>query len=168
MKNYTLHFFIVAAVAGCKQQTAQHSTKLDTAWLNSIIKNSDSSYTKPYFRTDFVTASYYFTKKDSSLCQVMKDSAGKVRQISIAQKNIRTFYGQYYANGQLQAWLPFDAAGQYHGDAEFYFENGIIQSSGTYTHGFKTGKWTNYNEKGKAVSADEFDNSGQFIKSVKP
>ena len=94
----------------------------------------------------------------------MKDSAGIIKQISISQKNIRTFYGQYYNNGQLVAWLPFDAAGMYDGDAVYYYESGAVKSSGTYTHGLKTGLWKNFDEKGKLVTKEEFDKNGQFIK----
>ncbi len=164
MRMIVLSACIFLAACSSKQTTKQHTTKLDINWLDSIIKNSDTSYTKPYFRTDFVTASYYFSKKDSSLCQVMKDSMGTIRQISIAAKNIRTFYGQYYNNGQLVAWLPFDAAGMYDGDAVYYYENGAVKSSGAYTHGLKTGKWKNFDDKGKLVNTEEFDKNGQFIK----
>ena len=88
--------------------------KLDKAWLDSIIKHSDSTYTKPYYRTDFVTATYYLNKNDSTVCQLMKDSAGNIRQVIIAKKDTRIFFGSYYKNGQLQADLPLDEFGQYH------------------------------------------------------
>ena len=95
---------------GCKQKkgSAKHT---GIVWLDSIIKNSDSTYEKPYYRTDFVTAVYYINKKDSSICQVMKDSAGVIRQISMSKKNLRTFFAPYYENGQLQAEVNFDESG---------------------------------------------------------
>ncbi len=163
MKTFFFAASVAAILFSCKQPGISHASKLDQHWLDSIIKNSDSSYTKPYFRIDFVTAGYYFSKKDSSLCQVMKDSAGRVRQISIAVKNIRSFYGQYYSNGQLVAWLPFDSAGQYNGESVYYYEDGKIQSSGTYSHGFKTGKWKNYDPKGTLTGTETFDSNGQLL-----
>src|SRR5882672_5715764 len=98
MKLFFYAIALTVFIFSCTQPK-KHFTKLDNAWLNSIIKNSDSNYTKPYYRTDFVTATYYINKKDSSTCQLMKDSAGIVRQIIIVTKNVRTFFGQYYANG---------------------------------------------------------------------
>lgn len=164
MKTTVLLVFVLLIIAGCKQPGITHAAKLDSRWLDSIIKNSDTSYTKPYLRTDFVTAAYYFSKKDSSLCQVMKDSAGRVRQISVTVKNIRRFYGQYYTNGQLQAWLPFDTNGLYNGEATLYYEDGRIQSSGTYSHGIKKGQWKNYDAKGVLTGVEAFDNDGRLLK----
>jgi uncharacterized protein len=165
MKHIIIIFTaLVVLIFSCTQQ--KRSTKLDKEWLDSIIAKSDSSYTKPYYRTDFVTASYYINKKDSSVCQVMKDSAGLIRQIIIAKKDIRTSFGQYYPNGQLQADLPLDNYGHYHGTATYYFMNGSIQSQGNYSNGLKNGQWKNYDEKGKLVSLEEYDTNGQLVKTI--
>lgn len=138
------------------------------SFIDSIIKNSDSSYDKPYYRTDFVTASYYTNKKDSTVCQVMKDSAGIIRQIIIAKKDIRIFLGAYYKNGQLQADLPLDEFGQYHGTGKLYYQNGSLQSSGNFLHGVKTGAWKVYDEKGKETATDNFDQNGNLIPKKQP
>jgi antitoxin component YwqK of YwqJK toxin-antitoxin module len=151
---------------GCSQK--DNSKKLDKNWLDSIAKASDSSYSKPYYRSDFVTAQYYINKKDSIVCQLMKDSGGNIRQIIIAKKDIRTFFGQYYTNGNLQADLPLDEFGQFHGTGIFYFENGKVQSSGTFTHGLKTGQWKVFDEKGKTIATDEYDKNGQIIPQQHP
>jgi len=163
MKIFFYFAVLTVFVISCKQQNG-HSKKTAGAWLAPIIKNSDSTYEKPYYRTDFVTAVYYVNKKDSSICQVMKDSSGVIRQISMAKKNLRTFFAPYYANGQLQADINFDASGQYNGAVTTYYENGSIQSTGQYTHGLKAGQWKNYDEKGKLLSTDEYDSNGQFLK----
>jgi antitoxin component YwqK of YwqJK toxin-antitoxin module len=166
MKN--LHFTYLATVLfilSCNHPK-KPATNLDQDWLNSIIEKSDSSYSKPYYRTDFVMAYYYINKKDSTLCQMMKDSAGLIRQIIITKKDIRTFFGQYYSNGQLQAELPLDNYGHYHGPATYYYKNGIIQSRGIYKNGLKNGKWDNYDEKGKLISLEEYDEIGQLIKTI--
>jgi antitoxin component YwqK of YwqJK toxin-antitoxin module len=132
--------------------------------IDSVIKYSDSSYVKPYKRSDFVNAFFYINKKDSSVCQLMKDSSGNIRQIIIARKNTRIFFAQYYTNGQLQAELPLDEFGQYHGTATYYYQSGIVQSRGAYFHGLKAGKWKSYDETGKLLSTNEYDSSGQLIK----
>ncbi|MEP7254842.1 MAG: hypothetical protein ABI666_03645 [Ferruginibacter sp.] len=166
----SLFYFLIAAsilICSCTEQNSNNKVSLKTfnrTWLDSIIKLSDSSYIKPYKRSDFVTAIFYINNKDSSICQVMKDSAGIIRQIIIAKKDIRTFLGQYYTNGQLQAELPLDEFGQYHGAAIFYYENGNIKSSGDYVHGLKTGQWKIFNEKGKLVSTDTYNKNGQPVK----
>jgi antitoxin component YwqK of YwqJK toxin-antitoxin module len=177
--NFMTHHFIMrivfsliifsTVIFSCNQQNGSSTKvikKVNEVWLDSIIKKSDSSFTKPYKRTDFVTATYYINKKDSSLCQIMKDAAGSIRQIIIATKNIRTFFGQYYANGQLQADLPLDKFGQYHGTATNYFEDGIVESGGNYEYGLKVGQWKIFNKKGKLFSVYEYSQSGQLIKST--
>jgi len=135
--------------------------------LDSIIKHSDSSYTKPYYRTDFVTAAYYVNKKDSSLCQLMKDSAGVIRQMIVTQKGVSTFFGQFFLNGQLQAKLPLDEFGHYHGTSTYYYKDGSTQTTGDYIHGLKVGQWKNFNEKGTFISTDTYDQNGQLVNSIK-
>jgi antitoxin component YwqK of YwqJK toxin-antitoxin module len=154
-------------ITGCKQQNVNNKI-LVNSFIDSVIKKSDSSYEKKYYRSDFVTAQYYVNKKDSSICQLMKDSAGLIRQIIIAKKDTRIFYGSYYKNGQLQADLPLDTFGQYHGSGKFYYEDGSLQSSGNYQHGFKTGAWKVYNEKGRETATDNFDQNGNLIPQKMP
>jgi len=167
MRSFFFISVILFSLRGCTQHNSK-SKILANSFIDSIIKHSDSSYQKPYYRTDFVTATYYLNKKDSTVCQLMKDSAGKIRQIIIAKKDTRIFYGSYYKNGQLQANFPFDAFGQYHGTGTFYYEDGSLQSTGNFTHGFKTGAWKVYDEKGKLTATDNFDNNGQLIQPQHP
>lgn len=172
MRSFILFITLSVFLFSCSQQnttsTPVAKKTVDHHWLDSVIKqHSDSTYAKPYKRTDFVTATWYINKKDSSVCQVMRDSTDTVRQVIIARKNIRKFFAQYFENGQLQADLPLDEFGQNHGTAAFYYKNGMVENSGKYLHGFKTGQWKNYDEKGKLVSTDEYDANGQVLKTIK-
>jgi hypothetical protein len=172
MKQVLSFITLCSILFSCTQQdhNAGIAAKktIDLHWLDSVIKyHSDSSYSKPYKRTDFVTASYYLNKKDSSLCEVMSDSSGTVRQVIIARKKLRSFYSQYYANGQLQAELPLDSLGQYHGISTYYYPNSVVESNGTYIHGLKNGKWKNFDESGKLTSVEEFNINGQLVKTTK-
>jgi antitoxin component YwqK of YwqJK toxin-antitoxin module len=162
MKKYLFLFVLSVSVFSCSQKNGNAKILAGT-FIDSIIKHSDSSYEKPYYRTDFVTAAYYLNKKDSTVCQLMKDSAGKIRQIIIAKKDTRVFFGSYYKNGQLQADLPLDAFGQFNGTGKFFYEDGSLQSTGNYTHGFKTGDWKVYDEKGKITATDSYDNNGNLV-----
>lgn len=156
----------VLAMPGCTQRENNPAPKMavNRAWLDSIITTSDSSYAKAYKKGYFDSAFYYINKKDSSVCQLMKDSTQHIRQVIIARKNVRSFFAAYYANGQLQADLPLDAFGQYHGKSAYYFANGRTESTGNYNHGIKTGPWKYFDEKGKLVSTDTYDDNGQAIK----
>lgn len=164
-------FAAVTLFLSCTQNSGDPKTNAKTInrpWLDSIIKTSDSTYSKPYKRTDFVTAIFYINKKDSSVCQLMKDSADSIRQIIIAKNNIRTFFAQYYSNGNLQAELPLDEFGQHHGTGTFYYEDGTVQSSGSFNHGLKSGEWKIYDGKGKLLTTDSYDKDGQLIPKQHP
>ncbi len=137
--------------------------KVDKLWLDSIVKNSDSTYSKKYRTNDFVIAEYYLFKRDSSVCQVMKDSSKTIRQIIISKKNKRTYFAQYFANGQLMADIKLDNFGQPDGDATYYFENGLIKSTGKYNHGLAAGQWKEFDEKNSAVIIS-YDSNGVRIK----
>jgi antitoxin component YwqK of YwqJK toxin-antitoxin module len=162
MRKILTPAILIISVFSCSQKNG-NSRILAGSFIDSIIKHSDSSYEKPYYRTDFVTASYYVNKKDSTICQMMKDSAGKIRQVIISKKDTRIFFGSYYKNGQLQADLPLDSYGQYHGTGKFFYEDGSLQSTGNYTNGFKTGEWKVYDEKGKVTATDSYDSNGNII-----
>jgi antitoxin component YwqK of YwqJK toxin-antitoxin module len=162
MKIFLLPAVLILSVFGCTKKNG-NSKVLAGYFIDSIIKHSDSSYEKPYYRTDFVTATYYLNKKDSTVCQLMKDSAGNIRQVIITKKDTRIFFGSYYKNGQLQADMPLDAFGQFHGAGKFFYEDGSLQSTGNYTHGFKTGDWKVYDEKGKVTATDSYDSNGNII-----
>ncbi|MBI3882707.1 MAG: DEAD/DEAH box helicase [Sphingobacteriales bacterium] len=147
---------IVGLLVGCsfKKRIDKELITVDTIWLDSIIKSSDTFYTKAYHRNDFVTAAYFVNKKDSSICQVMKDSADVIRQVIISKKNTRVFYAGYYANGQLKAKYSLDSFGQYNGLSKEYYENGAVQSEGNYNSGIKNGDWKNYDSTGVLLSTE--------------
>jgi antitoxin component YwqK of YwqJK toxin-antitoxin module len=167
MRSFLLPAFFTIFIFSCKHQDG-NSKILASHFIDSVVKHSDSSYEKPYYRTDFVTATYYVNKKDSTVCQLMKDSAGSIRQVIIAKKGTRIFFGLFYKNGQLQADLPLDTFGQYHGIGKFFYEDGSIQSTGNYNHGFKTGDWKVYDEKGKITATDSYDENGNLLPQKMP
>ncbi len=162
--NAVIIFFILLTACGCihKKNSFVPTKKLDTVWLNTVIEQSDSFYSKPYKRTDFVTAYFYIGKKDSSICQVMKDSAGQVRQVLITKKNNRFRLEQYYANGQLIAAIPINKNGVNHGTATYYFENGKVKTTGNFNAGLYEGVWHNFNENGKEVAPTTYDVNGNI------
>jgi antitoxin component YwqK of YwqJK toxin-antitoxin module len=170
MKYVLFLGFIISLISlpGCNDREAQPYTgsKLNKKWLNEIINESDSSYSKPYYRTDFVTAYYHINKKDSVLCQVMKDSSENIRQIIITKKKIRTFFAQYYPNGQALGITPVGKNGRFEGDAILFYENGTVESKGKYRDGFRFGVWKMYDEKGTLVKTEEYDTNGQLIRSA--
>lgn len=171
MRNNSIALLILAVfvTAGCNDSSSNEpfiDNKLNKAWLNKIINKSDSSYTKPYYRSDFVTATYHINKKDSLLTQVMKDSAGNVKQVMIEKNKVRSFFAQYYINGQVMAILPVGKNGRFEGDAVFYCPAGKIKSKGKYVDGFYSGVWELYDEAGKLTVKETYDNNGQLINTT--
>jgi antitoxin component YwqK of YwqJK toxin-antitoxin module len=162
--------FLTIVLYGCSphDRVAKAIIKADMQWLDSIKHKSDTSWIKRYRNNEFVTAEYYIDKKDSIVTQLMKDSAGTIRQIIIARyDHTRLFFGEYYANGQLKASLPLDSMGRYHGQGKYYHEDGQVKSEGLFNHGLFSGKWKNYNEKGSLITTDEYDTNGQLIQTSK-
>jgi antitoxin component YwqK of YwqJK toxin-antitoxin module len=161
--------FLSLSVCACSEQTISKKEviHIKKEWLDSIIHTSDTSWIKPYRNNEFVSAEYFVNKKDSIVTQLMKDSAGTIRQVSIAKYDqVRLFFAEYYANGQLKAKLPLDGLGKNDGAGCYYYENGQIKSEGIFHHGLFAGQWKNYGEKGKLISTDEYDSNGQLLKSA--
>lgn len=128
---------------------SQWLKRVDPAIMDSLAKHSDSTWSKNYNRSDFVTARYYRNQKDSSLTQIMTDSANGIRQVITTVRGVRTFYAGYYPNGQLMADYKLDNYGKYHGDVTTYYENGLVKSTGKYSHGSYDGVWKEYDINGK-------------------
>ena len=140
---------------------------VDSSMLDSISRQSDTMYVKPYKRTDFVTATYFISKKDSSVTQVMKDSTGKIRQVIIERKKRRIYAAEFYNNGQLMYTNTLDDYGQNHGEGKEFYPSGVLKRAGVYKHGFHWGKWKNYNEEGKYNLTEEYNEDGQSVKRYK-
>lgn len=168
MKNFiTFVFFVnVCFLFGCqhRQTTQQPKLTVDITMLDSIRDHSDSTYTKPYKRTDFVTAEYFISKKDSTITQVMKDSAKHIRQVVIEKNKRRIYIAEFYSNGQLMFKNELDDYGQFNGESKEFYETGILKRAGVYKSGFHIGKWKNYNEEGNYVSTEEYNENGQAEK----
>jgi len=125
----------------------------------------DTTYSKRYRNKEFAVAEYYINRKDTTVCQLMKDSANRIRQILIAKRDRKIFTAEYFSNGQLKATLPLDKDGRLNGEGAFYFESGCVRSKGSFRHGFYFGEWKNFDQNWKNVSTDQYDSNGQLIKT---
>lgn len=165
--NFLKIVTIVAILCfGCKEQRKAVSAQNiypDKIMLDSISLASDTFYSKKYPRSDFATAEYFESKKDSTVTQVMKDKDSVIRQIIIARNKTRTYFAQFYPNAQLMAKYMLDEFGQYNGPSEEYYENGHIKRSGEYSNGLYSGSWKNYDENGTFLSTDLYDENGQRV-----
>lgn len=159
--------FIIFVVGCTNSQNAPKKITISASWLDSIKSKSDTHYIRHYRNTDFVKAEYFVNRKDTTICQVMKDSSGNIRQVIVAKENRKLFFAEYYKNGQLISFLPVGPDGKYNGIATYYYENGTVKNTGLYSEGFRAGKWTNYNEDGHLVSTDVYSSSGELEKTIK-
>jgi len=168
-KQMKLDFRLLPALFffGCNVKNSCQRITVDNGLLDSVKKKMDTSYSKAYRSQEFATAEYYINEKDSTVCQLMRDTANQIRQVIIAKKEKKIFTAEYYANGQLKARLPFDNSGNLNGEGEFYFETGCVKSKGVFHNGLYYGQWENYDQSGKHVSTDQYDINGQLIKTLK-
>ncbi len=67
----------------------------DLPMLDSIKNKADSIYSKKYPGNDLSIAEYFINRNDSTMTQVMKDSAGMIRQIIIARNNTRIYTASF-------------------------------------------------------------------------
>ena len=167
-----MKWMIIFAVAiflfGCysKKEVAPSAIRVNYNWLDSVKRISDSTYVKKYDTNKFANATYYINNKEAVVCQVMKDLSDTIRQIIVTKNGKRSFIAAYYGNGQLVANLPLDSFGQYHGPSVYYYQNGFIESQGSYEHGFKKDIWKNYTEEGKLTDTKEYDSNGNVSKVI--
>jgi Uncharacterized protein conserved in bacteria len=159
-------FSLMFVILSCTQKQRVETFKtFDSSFLDSVRAKSDTCFTKHYRNTDFVTAEYFVNRKDSTVCQLMKDSAGHIRQILVAAKKRKIFGAEYYRNGQLVALLPFSANGKLDGASTYYYESGIIKSKGSYQDGFRVGRWNNYSAGGNLISTELYNENGVLVKT---
>jgi antitoxin component YwqK of YwqJK toxin-antitoxin module len=164
---FSILFLIVLFGCKSKMKAAKQIILVNQNMLDSIKKQSDSTWTKPYFARDFAEALYYKNSIDTTLTQIMKDKDAVIRQIIVTQNKTRIFFAQYYSNGQLMAKYNLDKYGQYDGHGEEYYETGFLKTTGNYSSGFHTGKWKNFDDAGNYVSTDEYNADGQVANTIK-
>lgn len=160
--------FICLFISSCasnEKKTQQPLTGVNYHLLDSIKGLADTTYAKKYGTIKFANAVYFINRKDSTVCQVMKDTADSIRQIIVTQKGKRSYFEEYYPNGQQVAFFQFDSLGQYNDSAKYFYENGLLESAGQYKNGFKTGSWLNYNAQGMLISTNEYD-SNDYVKVI--
>ncbi len=145
-----------------EHQRLSHNLPLtaDQQLLDSISKETDSIYSRHYLAGRFTTTEYMVNSKDSTITQVIKDTAGVTRQVVIVKNKQRIYSAQYYANGQLKASYAFDKYGQYHGASEEYWENGLVKETGYYTSGLRYGDWKKYDSTGRYEGLVYYNNEG--------
>jgi antitoxin component YwqK of YwqJK toxin-antitoxin module len=153
-------------IYSCKPAAGCKKIGVNEHLVDSIRKASDTNLVKTYRNAEFVAAEYFVNRRDSTIAQLMKDSSGQIRQMIITKKDTRTFFAEYYKNGQLKQQFSFDVKGKLNGYSEVYFENGCMRSKGYYQHGFYNGEWENFNQAGKLMSKDVYDTAGQLLKTV--
>jgi antitoxin component YwqK of YwqJK toxin-antitoxin module len=141
-------------------------TGVNHQWLDSVKQSADTIYEKRYGTLKFAKAVYYNNSGTNTICQVMKDSSDSIRQIILTKNGKRSFFAEYYSNGQIIAALPLDGFGQYNGASKYYYENGFIETEGEYQAGLKKGSWKNYDQKGRLISTSKYDGNGQAIETV--
>ena len=152
------------ALQACKTRTVTvhaHMITIDQRLFDSVKNSSDSSYSKPYFSRDFVTAIYFINRFDSTVAQVMKDKDSVVRQILITKGKRKIYAAHYYPNGQLIENVQLDGYGQPDGTAVEYYANGVVKRSGAYRSGLHQGMWQNFDSMGKLLSPDEYGKDGE-------
>jgi|SRR4030095_12094014 antitoxin component YwqK of YwqJK toxin-antitoxin module len=151
---------------GCLEKKKCPEISYDKSFLDSIIKNCDTSYTKAYKPNEFAIAEYFISRRDSTVCQLMKAQDSTIRQIIIARNNIRIYFAECFPQGQLKAKLLFNRQGNYEGEGIYYYENGCVRYSGNFHNGLYTGEWKNFDSNGKLTSIDKYNESGQLQSSV--
>jgi antitoxin component YwqK of YwqJK toxin-antitoxin module len=165
--NFNFRFLVFLFFLSCNIKNKCERTTVDNTMLDSVKRKTDTSYTRRYRNQEFAMAEYYINKKDTTVCQVMKDTADQIRQIIIAKKDKKVFTAEYYSNGQLKAHLSFDSDGKLNGEGQFYFQSGCLKSKGLFRNGLYYSRWENYDQNEKHISTDEYDSSGQLVKTLK-
>lgn len=164
-------FFTIIVWFGiaCRNDTGNATIniiKVDTAFFDALRRNSDTGFTRMIGAGEFYTAEHYYTGGDSLVSKIMKDTAGRITGFVQFKNHIRTAYAEYYPNGQLKASLLLDSLGRFDGEAKYYYEDGQIKSEGVYHKGLFSGTWKNYSAEGVLLYTDEYDTTGQLIRSV--
>ena len=163
--KHLLGLFLIVACS-CKQSKLSdiEVIKFNPKIIDSLKQASDTSYTEIIGASDFYTADYYITRKDSITTKILKDSLGNVAAIN-KSKNSQTFFAaEYYINGQLVGQTKF-ISGKVDGPATYYYANGRIKSIGQW-HDFKqSGTWKDYNVQGKLEKITHYNDDGKIVKT---
>jgi antitoxin component YwqK of YwqJK toxin-antitoxin module len=162
------HFLAISLIlaSSCKQSklSSIEVIKFNPKIIDSLKQASDTSYTEIIGRSDFYTADYYISKRDSITTKILKDSLGHVVAVNKSKNRQTLFAAEYYTNGQLIGQTKF-ISGKIDGPALYYYANGRTRSIGQW-HDFKqSGTWKDYDEQGRLEKITHYNDDGKIIKT---
>ena len=167
MKSFIILFSLIVIASSCANKSPIEKIFVDTAKLDSIRKNSDTSYIRP-INSSGSNIEQYLNLDEGIITKITKDTAGGIKEFVQFRSGKKIEYAEFYSNGQLKASVLFDSDGQLHGPAKYYYEDGRVKSIGSYNHGLYSGEWKNYSAIGELESADKYDVNGAHLENEKP
>lgn len=136
--------------------------KYDKQLIAEIQSTYDSSYVLSPKRKDFWTIEHYLT--DSAQEKIIfKDSLKNIVGVVIQKNKVNLLAQECYSNGQLRGKVNY-VAGEFHGPATYYYENGRIRSKGTWDNNRQVGEWRDYDKDGYLISVKYYNSNGQLEK----
>lgn len=161
---------IIFIITGCmnKEISPIEIVKLDHRIINEIMnpENHDSMFVAYPKRKDFWSIEQYIIKPNKENA-IFKDSVGDIVGYykRIDGKNYETV--ECYPNGQLKGKLNYSEPGVIDGEAKYYYQDGRLKSIGMWNKFNRIGIWKNYDENGKLVLIEEFNEKGKLIEELK-
>ena len=150
----------LALLAACGERSGMEVIHLEPQTLAELKQNSDTSWTEPLPNEESRT--HFLSFADSSETQVWQNRQGAITGIRREQKGQLIFMAAYYPNGQLREKIPTKHGGRVmEGTGRTYYEDGRIQSEGTYQNGLKQGEWKYYDEQGRLTGTRTYDAAGR-------
>jgi hypothetical protein len=165
LQKQTLHILFTLCISGiftaCTERSGMEVIHLEPQTLAELSQNSDTSWTETTSRGESCT--HFLSYADSSGTLVWQNSQGAITGIRRESRGQVMFMASYYPNGQLREKIPTKHGGRVtEGIGRTYYEDGRIQSEGTYHNRQKRGVWKLYDKKGRFTGSQTYDEYGRL------
>ncbi|MCD6066050.1 MAG: hypothetical protein K0S33_876 [Bacteroidetes bacterium] len=143
----------VLVIASCSHERSEiELIKLDQAKdITSLFSTADSLVSVP--QPDGDTSIHIYYKREHTIIHKQGFTVSVIQKF---KDGIKTFVGEYYANGQLKGKIMLNEKGEIDGTVTYYYENGRIKTIGQFKSGRKSGDWKIFDENGYLQKIENF------------
>jgi len=124
-----------------------------------VVGGSVNGLGKRYYKSGNIMSSLnYEYSRPVGFAAFFYDDASNQRWVESTLKNSNFVgkYNEFYKNGARKSSLFFNENGMPHGEAQFFYQSGILKMEGEYKNGAQNGKWKYFNEDGQVYNTEKY------------
>lgn len=141
-----------------------HDDSITICFEGRVVNNKPDGLWRGYYPDGQIMSAVNYEKgKPNGIALFYYDNEKQTTCAEATYKDglITGTYREFYENGNRKAMITFSKEGVPDGEAEFYYDSGVIKIEGRYKEGVKEGKWRHFTETGELIDKAKWKKGNQ-------